>query len=356
MKRNPLIKYALRHPHLSDLAKSIFFHPIITNLPLYKRISLRKAEKRDKKRRHRIPGVTIETTLNCNAKCVMCYHSVKDLKGTMAMDLFKKIIDDCARNGLTDVGLSIYGEPLMDRFFLERIDYLRKYGMEYVFFTNGILLNKKTADELFRMGGLKMINFSVCGYEKDVYEKIMPGLDRDVAYHNILSFLEMKNRSKKDSPIVSVSTVKTHLNQKDMPRFIRFWQRQKGINKIITADLWNRVGNDRSKISPIGKRYDKKNWFAPCSQLWSEMYVYYDGRVAPCCLDADLRQLIIGDLNKETLADIRDGKKLAHLRRLHLDDKRQSHPVCGNCHHNSLWLFNDKYLHLRVSKKTRPRA
>ena len=45
-------------------------------------------------------------------------------------------------------------------------------------------------DEMFSMGGIEYVNFSVNGYSRETYEKIMVPLKREKTYRNIIYFLE----------------------------------------------------------------------------------------------------------------------------------------------------------------------
>ena len=335
----PMLKtYFLRHPFAVDILKKILSDKRLINNKFYHRYALKKANQYAGKYPHGVKGIAIETTLSCNARCIMCYHSHKHLSGTMSMDLFKKIIDDCFINGIMSVGLSIYGEPLMDEYFFDRIKYLRRYGMKYGFFTNGSLLNDKKARMLFDMGGLEKINFSVCGFEREVYEQIMPGLKKSITYENILNFLRLKKEYALNKPVVAISSVKLNKNKNDMKKFIRFWQRQKGVNHVITAGLWKRGSSGQADIGEPGQMHRGDCRLYPCKVIWGSIYVYYDGRTAPCCEDSDLRGLIIGDMNKQSIEDIYKGKEIEALRRMHLEGKRHHDKICGQCTHNFIWL------------------
>jgi len=318
------------------------FKTIVLNLRrnrFYKPYALKAAQNYALKYPHGNNGISIETILNCNARCIMCAHAYKQLMGVMSMDLFKKIIKDCRSLSIKDVGLSVYGEPLMDPFLFERIHFLRKYNMNYGFFTNGSLLDKSKARILFELGGLKNINFSICGYKTKVYEAVMVGLKRDVTYKNVIDFLSLKEIFRRHDLYVSISTVKLHLNKKDMRDFVKFWQKQKGVDAIITGDLWDRVGSQSiENIGILGKMHKKNIWRSPCKQLWGSVYIYYDGRVAPCCDDGDERKLIIGDVNSQNLLEIFNGEPIENLRKLHLENKRHLHPVCSSCSHESNWF------------------
>ena len=107
MIRKSLQNYVLRHPYAMDMLKKILSNKLLVNNKLYKKYTLKKARDYAQKNPHGEMGVAIETTLNCNSRCIMCYHSVKGLYGTMSMELFKNIIDDCYNNGITRVNLSV---------------------------------------------------------------------------------------------------------------------------------------------------------------------------------------------------------------------------------------------------------
>jgi len=124
--KKQLTKYALRRPRLMDLFKTIVLN--LRRNRFYKPYALKAAQNYALKYPHGNNGISIETILNCNARCIMCAHAYKQLMGVMSMDLFKKIIKDCRSLSIKDVGLSVYGEPLMDPFLFERIHFLRKYN------------------------------------------------------------------------------------------------------------------------------------------------------------------------------------------------------------------------------------
>jgi pyruvate-formate lyase-activating enzyme len=306
---------------------------------LYQMITLRSVEKYLRKFPLGQKGVCIETILNCNARCLMCYHAYKHLSGIMTMGLFKKIIDDCNANSIRSVGMSIYGEPLLDPMFFERVRYLRSYGMSYSFFTNAQLLDGEKAERLLQLGGLTRINFSVCGFDPMVYEKVMAGLKREVSYANILNFLRLKAASGRRDLTVSISTVKVDLIKPELKKFISFWKNQEGVDQIITSEIWNRMGGDphTDKVGELNEREMDDCWFSPCRQLWGTVYIYYHGRVSPCCGDSDLRRIIVGDMNKETLEQIYSGDSLNALRCIHRNDRRRTHPICRKCIQNPVW-------------------
>jgi MoaA/NifB/PqqE/SkfB family radical SAM enzyme len=328
-----------RNPLIADMIKRFLGAPAVVNSALYASYVFSRARKMNTMYHNRIPGVMIETILNCNAKCIMCYHGSQTMNGIMPMALFRKIIDECVQQGITTVGLSVYGEPLLDPQFIERVGYLRTCGLQYSFFTNASLLTEPVVIKLFDLGGLVEVNFSINGLSRAVYEKVMVGLERDTTYANVHRFLQEKRTRGGLRPTVSISCVKTKYSVDELPAFVRYWRRFKEVDRIITADLLDRIGDAREEdIGTFGPLSHRQGSSLPCREVWSRFLVYYDGRVAPCCIDNDMRKLVIGDVTVQSLREIAASTAVRHLRQIHSDGCRNKHPICGNCPFQSVWL------------------
>lgn len=337
-----MISYIVnRNPWIADTVKRILGNKLVGNSRWYRQAVLKKAAAFHRDFRDEDTRVHIETTLNCNARCVMCYHGYAPLTGVMTMPLFEKIVRECKEAGIRTIWLSVYGEPLLDPHFFDRVRLLRAAGLEYSFFTNGSLLTGEKARMLLELGGLRQIHFSVNGFSKENYELVMRGPDRDATYANILGFLALKKERAADDIVVGVSCVKTKYNRGELREFVRFWKQQGGVEQVITADLWDRFGQyaAEKEIGEIGPLHKKDLWLTPCRELWGGIFVYHDGRVAPCCADNDLRELIIGDAVRQPLKEIIAGEALRRLRETHLADRRHEHPVCGRCSYHSIWFL-----------------
>jgi MoaA/NifB/PqqE/SkfB family radical SAM enzyme len=332
-------KHIFNLPVSLRAAKFFLSYGLIANSSLYKKLVMKKAKSVAEKNKEYKETICIETALTCNSRCIFCGHHNRAMSGIMSMDLFKKIVDECHEYGIRNLTLGVYGEIFTDGGCIEKISYLRKRGLTYGIVTNASLLHQQLTDRLFELGGLTYINFSVNGFSKEVYEKTMTGLNRDTTYKNILYFLKQKEKMKADDMRVIVTAVETKLNKKDYKGFFRFWKRQKGVCEVLSAELMDRMGTEYDgKIGSLGPMTKKTNWLSPCRMLWGPLNVYYDGKVGPCCKDNDKRQLIIGDLTKQTIREISTGEALNNLRKLHLFGKRSSHPICGKCYLNSIWI------------------
>ena len=64
--------------------------------------------------------------------------------------------------------------------------------------------------------------------------------------------------------------------------------------------------------------------------LWTRMYIWYDGTVNPC--DFDYKSfLTVGNANDNLLKDIWKNNKYNKLRENHLNSLRSKHNPCDRC-------------------------
>src|SRR6478736_111417 len=94
-------------------ARSVAERTLLANSKSVRRLLLAAGRERA---RHLPDIVQIESTNLCNAKCVFCPRDeMHRRQGVMDLDLFKKIVDECAELGITHVRGQNYGDPLLDK-------------------------------------------------------------------------------------------------------------------------------------------------------------------------------------------------------------------------------------------------
>lgn len=330
----------LRSPTVVRIVKNVYRWPPLSNSRPFRWAVGRRIAAADASIAHVVPRVTIETVLTCNARCTMCVHSEKRMVGTMSMDLFRRLVDHCAAWGVQEVGLSIYGEPLVDKHWLERVRIVRAAGLRYGFFSNASRLTEEVAVAMLELGGWSEVNFSVNGFSREVYEAVMPPLSRERVYDNIARFLALRDRYG-GGPKVTVSCVALQENVHELDAFRRYWSPR--VDRVSLADRTDWLGQlaKSDAARAVGRRLRVLSDDVrpqPCPSPWSSLYVYHDGRVAPCCEDAGLRELIVGDARVEELREIFLGERMNALRADHREDRRAGSSVCGRCRVNWPWL------------------
>ena len=333
-----------KKPFIVNSVRASFASSFVNDSYLYRRICSYMAHRYNTTRPFGNFRINIETTLACNAKCIMCSKRSYPLKvGTMSDELYRKVIREAVDIGVKKAILSVYGEPLMDAKFPQRASLAAEAGVRFSFYTNAGLLNDAISNELLRLPNFSSVNFSINGFSKETYEEIMVGLDRDSVYNNVMNFLRLKKKLNSDV-FVGISFVLFNRNMHEMNQIKEFWNKQQGVDRVYFPIIRDR-GGTQLDIEASGHEVDfsplsvKKHKLLPCKFLWEDLFIYWNGDVGVCCEDMAARRIIIGNLEQMSLRDIWMGKKMKRLRELHLAGNRKLHRVCGKaCNYNTIWL------------------
>jgi sulfatase maturation enzyme AslB (radical SAM superfamily) len=298
---------------LTRHARSVAERLLAANAKPIRRVLL--ATGRDRARR--LPDIVqIESTNICNAKCVFCPRDeMHRRQGVMDMELFRKIVDECAALGITHVRVHNYGEPFLDRQLVEKVRYAKQQGIKEVgMISNGSLITEEIARGMID-AGLDAINISVDAAGKEVFERTRLNLEYDTVIGNIRTLARLRKESGRTHPKLILSFVRQN-NSADEQAFIREWSQV--ADKIHITDLHNWAGtlNAKSDVN------------YPCYRLWLTFTVLWDGRVSLCCADFDGRH-ILGDLRTSTIAQVWNSPAYRAVRRQHLESGGPE--ICRSC-------------------------
>jgi MoaA/NifB/PqqE/SkfB family radical SAM enzyme len=260
--------------------------------------------------------VQIESTNICNAKCVFCPRDdMHRRQGIMSVELFRKIVDECAALGITHVRMHNYGEAFIDKKLVEKVRYAKEKGIKEVgMISNGSLITEPIARGMIE-AGLDAINISVDAAGKEVFESTRVGLKYDKVIANIERLVRLRGESGRRRPKLILSFVRQN-NSADEQAFIEHWR--KIADKIHITDLHNWAGtlNTESDVN------------YPCYRPWLTFTVLWDGRVSLCCADFD-GKTILGDLNTQSIAEIWNAQPYRDARRQHLESGGPD--ICRAC-------------------------
>jgi radical SAM protein with 4Fe4S-binding SPASM domain len=298
---------------LTRRARAVAERVLLANAKPVRRLLL--ATGRD--RAPRLPDIVqIESTNLCNAKCVFCPRDeMHRRQGVMDMDLFKKVVDECAALGITHVRVHNYGEPFLDKQLVEKVRYAKNKGIAEVgMISNGSLITEELARGMID-AGLDAINISVDASGKETFERTRVHLKYDDVIGNVRTLARLRAESARKRPKLILSFVRQN-NSADEQAFISEWSRI--ADKIHITDLHNWAGtlNTNSDV-----RY-------PCYRMWLTFTVLWDGRVSLCCADFDGRH-ILGDLRTSTIAQVWNSPAYRAVRRQHL--QHGGPEICRSC-------------------------
>lgn len=158
--------------------------------------------------------IEIETTTECNRKCVYCPNYTHDRgKHLMSEKLFKKIIDELASINFSGrVSPHFYGEPLLDKRLPKLIGYVREKLplSSIVIFSNGDLLTIDLFNKLIKSG---VNQFCITEHGKTMsknmrqlmdYVKDKPNLSNKVFYFKVQPETPLFNRGGLVEPDVAI--------------------------------------------------------------------------------------------------------------------------------------------------------
>lgn len=249
-----------------------------------------------------LSNVNVELTSRCNKSCWMCGRrkvegSDKVIKyGDMDFNLAKKIAKQLPGN--ITVQFHRDGEPLLYSNLGKAIKLFNKQITNIV--TNGKLLLEKF-DEI--VGNLDTIAISV--FEGDT--------EQEKQFEIIKKFLNLKKDKK---PFTSIKLV-GNVNPK----------KYKGIGALVIKRVLH---------NPMGSfEYQKKEPMIPeigiCLDFLRHLCINREGKISICVrFDLD-GSGIIGDANRESLAQVWNSKKRLEWLELHRRGKRGQIPFCRKC-------------------------
>lgn len=276
----------------------------------------------------------IETTTVCNLKCPMCPRTTAIKKGLpflikhMEFSLFKKIINEGSKYGLSSIKMMYLGEPLAHPDVTKQIRYAKKMGItDVILNTNGTLLTPDLAEKILA-AGLDRIFFSFDSIHQKTYESIRVGAKFDKVVKNIKYLCELKNK-KYPHVQVRVSMVVMPNNESELDDYRDFWK-----------DTVDNVGYGILNES-ISEKYFPKNKGFACAQLWQRMFVRVNGDITVCCTDYT-RQYVVGNAKKENLADIWRNKQYKLIRNKHKSGNYYDMEMCKKCEIPYTEMLNKK--------------
>ncbi len=266
--------------------------------------------------------ITIETTNNCPAQCVICPREKFTQKpGIMDFKLFQKIIDDANAYNTQLISLTGFGDPLTDQKLFERCKYIRKKLPKAKIYisTNGFLMTSDKYNNIIKY--MDFLKLSIFGLKKDIYEKCHRGiLKYRTVYSNILGFLK-KIKGLKEKPHVAGLMVAVDINKHEINKWIKFWE-----PKLDEVFVWKPHNYGR------GRNYRKINRtkLVSCGRPFrGGLYIHVDGQVSICCFDIN-KELIIGDIKTQTIKQVLNSGECKKIQQAH-KVKNFKGLLCENC-------------------------
>lgn len=269
-----------------------------------------------------VPGfpqtVDIETSLSCQLRCPMCTREQMPdhlKRGIMSMDLFAKIINECARHSVFSIKLSWRGEPTLNPHLVDMVRLAKDKGIRDVaFLTNGGLVNRDYAEALCA-AGLDWISFSIDG-RGETYERIR----RPITFEHVVSAVEAvgqaRRRRNSTKPLIRIQTISSVVEND--PGYFDFWKPRCDRISVIAEQHREdptRIVHDPAYI---------------CQSPFQRVFVTHDGQVVPCHGDYFLLN-VMGNVAEQSIADIWNSPRFKTFRADMQACRRLDYECCRIC-------------------------
>ena len=292
----------------------------------------------------------IETTNYCNMKCVMCPRTQFMTRKNIWIDdkLFEKIISnvkthdqksleyfwhwvendfdqkvsEVSENGFyfsvisRHLVLHGFGEPFLDKKLIQRIELCKKKKIPTYFSCTPATMTVEKAEKAME-AGLGVLKFSLDAMDEKKIKKIR-GKKADFAdsIEKILKVIDIKKKKNFKTLLVPcMIDLAAGPNDTDMhKRFLEFWSDKEVFAYVKCQD--NRWLYENDKDLKSTSHYSKQY----CEFPWLSVSIMADGNVVPCTQISN-HELVLGNINHNTLEEIWNGKKYQELRRMHISGK-----------------------------------
>tara|TARA_A100001011_G_scaffold365370_1_gene416957 strand:- start:116 stop:1204 length:1089 start_codon:yes stop_codon:yes gene_type:complete len=302
--------------------------------------------------------VVLELVNRCNLACPFCKQWFRNdaIKSTLDDETLDKIFDDFEKNNLNSLMLTA-SEPLLYKNIDKVLDRAEKAKIMDVFlFTNGALLNEKNA-KIILNSCITRLFISIDAFSKETYDKVRIPVSKRLyktdrlkeLEENILRFMKLRKELKTDLPLVRTSFLAYKENKSEINDFVKKWKQIVDSVEIQTEMVpsFEMKSKDRNKNiqnwykelvdGPINSANNNGKVYS-CREPWSQISVYADGTIVPCCTPFG-RNIPIGNIKNQTIKEAWNGKEINKIR----SDFKKNTPneVCKACIDHTTTVTND---------------
>ncbi|GAB2896044.1 hypothetical protein GCM10027093_34630 [Paraburkholderia jirisanensis] len=288
------------------------------------------------------PGImAIEVTGACNLKCRFCAYEKKEIpKVSMSNDMFATSVNQAIALGYRDFELTpCTGDVFMDKRLYDKLDYLDNHADvdRYHFFTNLSVPSEDQVRQLLTFKKLTHLTVSIYGHDEESFIAITKSTSK--VYQRLLANLrillaEEKRPFELSFGFRSTASVPAEATGELMQLLKQFARKGAFINS--SHGVFNNWGGMITEEDVKGLDVkiisgDSKHRSGPCSRIFDSPQVTATGLVNACaCRDVNA-VLRIGDIAKNSLADILspDNPEYRRIVREQMEGKFQS--VCDQC-------------------------
>lgn len=288
--------------------------------------------------------VHIDPSGACNFSCGFCPCNTADFRNIdrhkiMTMELFSKIIDNLALfpQKIKVINLYCFGEPLLNSNVPQMVRMLREKEVcnEIIMVTNGSLLTRELNDEL-SICGIDYIRISVEALSSEGYESVT---NRKINFKEFIDNIRdlrdkcQNNRWKIGGGVTKIHSKCVNAMLKSEADIQRFYELFDPISDFVSVENVEDWWGDFEPIINMDsvKVVSNVNYGGKvCTRPLIHMIIHSNGEISACCNDWKFAT-VYGDVNKENLVEVWNGKRLRDFQLMHLEGRRYENYFCAKC-------------------------
>jgi wyosine [tRNA(Phe)-imidazoG37] synthetase (radical SAM superfamily) len=311
----------------------------------------------------------VETTNNCNMKCVMCPRTKLMTRGVsnLSEEQFNNILEQLSPQEDEDIQrfedfihneygenlkvpsensfffsflsrcliLHGYGEPLLDKQIVSRVANATRRKIPTYFSCVPANLTLEKASKLMDVG-LTVLKVSIDSLDDITQKKIRgPKNNFRSAYETVLKIIELKEKMNYKTVIAPTMIKLTNTEEANtMARdFLQLWDKRDVFAYVKSQD--NRWFYEEDSQLENHSHHSKQY----CEFPWISMSISAEGKAVPCTQDYNT-EVILGDTNSTNLESIWNGEEYAKLRMYHLTGNfPKGHKCSTRCDQKKIYEY-----------------
>ena len=264
--------------------------------------------------------VVLEPTNRCNLNCPYCMvgmhnefvsaygtasHSLMTRpQGAMSEDVFQVVLRNIIAFGIKKVYLHFQGEPFLNTHTPAYARQLKEKGLTVGVFTNGQAFNDHIIDRLAD-AEIDLIRFSVDGASEESYQRNRVGGRFCRVYENMEKVaLACKGKGTR----IEWQFLALRNNEHEIET-AREMAEEIGVHFFVKG-----FRETDDSLAPVDARYRARFQKKPCTDIYLQLGIYWNGDVVPCCYDVDGKE-IMGNIADASFQEIWESEKYCRFRK-----------------------------------------
>lgn len=271
-----------------------------------------------------LKSVHLEITTRCGARCPVCPHHTLPLtrrNRDMPLGVILDIACQARAAGAKEVHPHLLGEPTMHKRFIAVLDGLRRECPDMLIgqYTNGWgLANPDIRQAILR--NVDRLVISIDGADDETMRATRPGLKPERIAAGVRALYAEKGGVR---PKITIRATRMPINDGTLGVGGPWRERWAPFcDSFDTVPVLDYVEGVVSAAPLRGS--------APCPCLFDRLIVAVDGKAIMCFVDREC-EAPVGDLYRQTVAEVWAGEPMQRLRELHATGKAEEIPMCRTC-------------------------